>query len=398
MKDIALAVLLLLVVIMVINSSIGSSPMQQQQLQGGVSMKERFALPNEDTEDTTEMHEEELKRRYQALLADSDFDSNATTIEPAPRTFQGEYNLLLPNTKYFIYSPSGGMGNQLIELASACHLAKIMDRTLLVPMLGSHSSMWYNYERLPEDALYPMDRILDFPRLAEYCQVQPLNISVVEFMKRQSPEQVYEVFHRYRKFWQVQDLVSAIYQNRKMKIFYLRGAEMFHRWMEADLFLRVQLHVRFSQYLRWRALEVVRQAFPPNGEFNSMHIRLGDYIARWPESISVRSRAIVTIANKHKGKNESLPMYLASDEPNNAAFKRLRSERKVVTIYELPKKLVKDYGGMFSKKFRLDMEGVLDQLICSAAKDFIPTTWSTFSSNILHIRAHKRELFPELKE
>lgn len=334
--------------------------------------------------------------QYRDYLASND---NSTKFEPAPRTSLIEYNIMLPNELYFVYSPSGGMGNQIVELVNACLISNQLNRTLVVPMLGSHTSMYYAYERLPDSGRFPMDRILDFPHLNQLCRTLPLNISVVDFAANALRERkrMFEIFHRTRRYWKISDLQRALQYERNTPLVYFHGAGMYnYGWTSHEVFDRTFQFVRFSPYLRLRAMEIVKRAFPPDGKFNSMHIRLGDYSRRWPASHNSRARYIAAIPEKFPLRNRNLTMYLATDEPDGSSFEQLRAKNRVLTIRDLPRKLMLDYAEMFPQQFRLDMQGVLDQLVCSQAEDFIPISWSSFSQAINKIRTYRTSLFPEL--
>lgn len=405
-------VVLVLVVVPFVQTPLPSTPIAEL-----VSL---FAFPDElDNDDARAHHftaaeeeEEESSRvtttfqvhplldldEYRLFLANPN-STGGRTFEAAPRTYLGEYNRLEPNTtKYFVYSPSGGMGNQLYELILGCLMARRMNRTLVVPMLGSHSSLWYGYEHLPKSGLYPMDRILDFPHMQQYCQVVPLNVSVVQFTAKFAPaKDMFTTFHRERLNWRLDMLLKLVRPHEDKTLVYFHGVGMYsHGWITPRLFGEVMLFVRFSPYLRLRAMEIVRQAFGGAREFNAVHIRLGDYSRRWPADSAAKGRYIAAHVVGYKLRNPKLPLYLATDEPENPSFGLLRSKYKVTNVYQLPRRLLHDYGKMFPKEFRLDMEGVLDQLVCAQAKEFVPTTWSTFSESITKTRAHKRDLFPEL--
>lgn len=53
-----------------------------------------------------------------AIAKEIDEIENDPIYDPAPRTTSTPYNQLLPNERYFIYSPTGGLSNQLIEFPS----------------------------------------------------------------------------------------------------------------------------------------------------------------------------------------------------------------------------------------------------------------------------------------
>lgn len=320
---------------------------------------------------------------------------NNRTFDPAPRTSHVEYNKLQPNEKYFAYSPSGGMGNQLIELINACVIANKLNRILAVPMLGSHTSLYTAYERLPENGRFPMDRILDFPHLTQVCNLLPLNISVVDFVANVGD--VFEIFHVETPHWHVHTLVREVQPHNASKLVYFHGAGMYGKWMNDLVFNHTIQFVRFSPYLRLRAVEIATRAFH-QGKFNAMHIRLGDYSRRWPSSTAARARYIAAIPEKYALWNRSLPLYVATDEPDDEKIfgpLKMQQKYKVMMIRNLPQDLLKDFAEIFPEKFRLDMLGILDQLVCSQAEDFIPIAWSSFSQGIVKIRQNRKNLFPE---
>ena len=56
---------------------------------------------------------------------------------------------LLPNEKYFIFQPSGGLSNQRIIIEQALVVCRALNRTCVLPMAAKHTSMWYNYNKQP---------------------------------------------------------------------------------------------------------------------------------------------------------------------------------------------------------------------------------------------------------
>lgn len=184
------------------------------------------------------------------------------------------------------------------------------------------------------------------------------------------------------------------------KTLYLRGQEMYHEWFSATKTRDARLFVRFAPALRNLALQAVQQLFPGADEtrnFNAMHIRLGDYSRRWPQSTSSRSQAFVNKAFGPQVTNPKLPLYLASDEVQSPAFNELRKRvRRVQSMRDVPVDLIKPYRELFPPtQIRLDMLGVLDQLVCAQANSFVSSEFSTFSEHIRLIRANRERLFPE---
>ena len=102
----------------------------------------------------------------------------------APRTSTIPYNHMEVNGKYIIYNPSGGMSNQEIELVNALRMAKLLGRTLYVPMVGRHSNLPIGYANLGYADLFPADRIWDFQLLEKFVPVIPLNMTLRRFLAR----------------------------------------------------------------------------------------------------------------------------------------------------------------------------------------------------------------------
>jgi len=331
-------------------------------------------------------------------------DEEDSSYDPAPRTTDIPYNEIDPEKRYFLYSPSGGLSNQLIEMTYALEICRLLNRTLYVPMIGRHSSGWHSYAALPYSDLFPTDRILDFSRILEKVPAVPLNMSVENFASHythvRGVNRVRVVFHEYRENWGRAELMAKL-GKEKRKLVFLRGAEMYHPWFTAETTLKTRKHIRFSYALRKRAIDIVHAMFP-GGRFNAMHVRLADYSERWG-TFQERSRSILAKPlterfgpNKER-MNRSVPIYLASDEPNNGGFAELKRQFKVVTAAQLPIDLVDSYRNLFPKsRIRYDMMGVLEQLICAQAIHFSGTSWSTFSEHITVIRESKAKLFPEL--
>jgi len=74
-----------------------------------------------------------------------------------------------------VFQPSGGWGNQRLILTWAMRAANAMERTLIVPMIGPHSMMWYGYDRLNASQMARADKVLDLDAL-NYGLVKGLRI------------------------------------------------------------------------------------------------------------------------------------------------------------------------------------------------------------------------------
>ncbi|KAH9249751.1 hypothetical protein BASA81_012558 [Batrachochytrium salamandrivorans] len=330
----------------------------------------------------------------------ADTEEGDDDFDPAPRTTQVEYNILQPKEKYFVYSPTGGLSNQLIELAIALEICTILKRKLIAPMIGRHSSGFRAHEELAVSDLFPMDRIIDFAHLQHKMTAVPLNVSVPRFVSSLNPRDVHTIYHIDKHNWVERDISNHM-SGISQKVLYLRGKEMYHPWFPAQKTRELRMNVRFAPKLREIAVAIVQQHFPMPAEqnkrgFNAMHIRLGDYTVRWPTSSAAKSKLFVEMAFGSKVNNPKLPLYLATDEPMSGVFVELKNKLEVSVVKNLPAQLVKDYRELFPpSRIRLDMLGVLDQLVCSQAASFVSSEFSTFSESIRLIRSNRKHLFPE---
>jgi hypothetical protein len=74
------------------------------------------------------------------------------------------------------------MSNQEIELVNALKMAKVLGRTLYIPMVGRHSNLPIGYNNLKYSDLFPADRVFDFKLMEEFAPVIPLNVTLRRFL------------------------------------------------------------------------------------------------------------------------------------------------------------------------------------------------------------------------
>jgi len=330
----------------------------------------------------------------------SDDDEEEEVDHPelvAPRSHDGPYDEYIPGEEYLIYSPSGGFSNQRMELEYAVEIAKLLNRTVYVPMCGRHSNGWMAYNLLKEGTdLFPMDRVLDFPFITEYdhrSRLVPLNTSVYKFVSR------FEKQYGSQSVLKINGLSNyygrdQIIRWRKYRhpLMFFRGPGFFHQWFSSSQMLGVRKRIRFTKYLRDLAVKVANAAL--GDQFYAMHIRMGDYAYRRTGD----GGRYLSRAYNLKWKIGTLKTYIATEpQRDEKFFEPLNKGLKAVYSQDIPKDLVQDFKNAFPRgKFRSDMIGLLEQLICVQAKSFIGTYFSTFSAYIMFMRENKAQLFPEL--
>jgi hypothetical protein len=300
--------------------------------------------------------------------------------------------------KYLVYSPSGGFNNQREELECAMEIARLTNRTLFVPPVGKHEQLWRAYDKLRGSRdLFPMDRVLDFPYLETYgLKLVPLDMAVSPFVLKFSQEQGAGKVRVWENFgtWHREDVMERLVPDRHALVF-LHGEGMYHRWFLVSTMIQVKRHVRYAPYLRQLALRVADDYF--GGQpFYAMHIRMGDYTSRQVAD----SIHFVRSARGRNWKVGRYPVYVAT-EPNRDLefFRPLVSAFNVTFSTSLPKRIMHDFLTAFPPgKLRQDLTGLLEQLICAMALDFLGTPFSTFTSFIEFMRKQSQFAFPEVYE
>ena len=333
----------------------------------------------------------------QTLLAEQ-ITVERTQGEILPRTSNRDYHnmTLEAKTQYFIYSPSGGFNNQRIELEYALMICRILNRVLIVPPMGKHSSFYGRYELLTPAQMVPMDKIFDFETIARFNPAIPLgNQKVVAFVQSliNRGYDVKTIFHQERIGWKEADVYAYLVPITS-KVLFLRGAEMYHQWdFNVNLAHQMYTTIRFTQGIRQVAMNVIDEFFnSTNREYSAIHVRMGDYADRTPPISDFKRKM------ERRNFRMDIPLYIATEPNSNKQL-----FRDLCNIYDC--KFSKDFmDSTILRKFaeavpqgqiRQDMIGVVEQLICVAAKRFVGTSFSTFSAKIVEMRKFRSFAFPE---
>eukprot|EP00924_Labyrinthula_sp_SR-Ha-C_P006217 augustus_masked-scaffold_63-processed-gene-0.28-mRNA-1 protein AED:1.00 eAED:1.00 QI:0/-1/0/0/-1/1/1/0/409 len=328
-----------------------------------------------------------------------------------------------PRERFFFYSPSGGFSNQEKEMIYAIQIASDLGRSLLLPLLGRHTTWWTKYQRLTlglskEPNLISVDKVLNLSKLRNFnkkINIYVLNISiskleselrwwktkltpqVVECSKlirvykpkeRMSWKGTKQVLHTFGKFSHGSD---------DAKFLFLKGSSMYHKWYNHSITRNIEKYFTYKDNLKQLAEEAVRvlTGEDEKQEINAIHVRLGDYLRNYDRFI----RPEVFI-NRILALNfsRSTPLYIAT-EPNRPSwyFKKFLSTFKSVHFSDSPKlrKIFEKIHKYSASEGELanDIFGVVEQLICSLAGKFLGTSYSNFSKNIEKIRNHLEEHF-----
>jgi len=230
--------------------------------------------------------------------------------------------------------------------------------------------------------------------------VIPLNQTVTSFARayaaKHGAHSVQIAFHPPGKEWDREAWVKNAMSSKSWVIF-LHGNGIWGRWFTRDATRKAQRNVAFSPFLRNMSIKIVRAVLGEPFSFNAVHGRLGDLRYKWGQTTS---EYFVREARR-RGWRIKTKVYLASDSPDDAFFRGLKSEYPVVDWKSLKYvKEVQDYMSLFPEKSGMqeDMFGVLDKLICAQAGSFIGTEFSTFTMEIKIMRSILAYVFPEAQE
>eukprot|EP00924_Labyrinthula_sp_SR-Ha-C_P005998 snap_masked-scaffold_14-processed-gene-11.7-mRNA-1 protein AED:1.00 eAED:1.00 QI:0/-1/0/0/-1/1/1/0/395 len=319
--------------------------------------------------------------------------------------------------KFFVYQPSGGWGNQIIILLNAITAANSMERTLIIPPVSPHAFLYYGYNKFTAEEMAPMDMIVDIELLETAVDKGILFwnetlFELTEFWKHKS--------------WNIFSKPRYNPQDKEKKHIWTWTNTLIHRkwskieddvvfWNKDGMWLCCSPHmpyisnVGFNQefrkvaYLIGKQLEQMSKKNFQNKtdlslNFNAIHVRRGQ------GHISKDRRTVAGYIESHglASWERDVVLYIATDTPDNRKnwflpFVQEFSFQKVLfweDLYNLPKvkDTVEQLVSKFHPKMKRDIEGFIEQLICSYASKFEGSRASTFSVAIQRFRRNSQLL------
>ena len=341
-------------------------------------------------------------------------------LRGAPRTYSGEYNEILPGKKYLVFQSSGGFSNQRGILSQFLELARMLNRTCIVPMITKHTSMWRVAWNVKRKNAFPADRLFDFPYMqSQGVDVVPLNVTLKEFLYTIGRENgfgssehdtYYSIIKNSSKDWFIHhDRNQVDRQNRRPRAFqsvktwgikeekfiFMSGASGWQRLINYDVWR--WKYTRFSPYFRGLAIRLSQQLF--GGDYNAVHVRMGDYSAK-RKNVKIGwlfSQRMLRAKFGSVSKN----VYIAT-EPNTPKDRLMGITIRYNSAFssDLDKDILAEFESLFTKEqqhIRNDILGNVEQLVCALGKKFEGTGFSTFSRWIKRLRSPgaRKYLFPE---
>jgi hypothetical protein len=158
----------------------------------------------------------------------------------------------------------------------------------------------------------------------------------------------------------------------------------FQDWRQ-DLWMKrfVRDHIRYTDSIQCAAARVVhaiRQraqlTSDENGEFDSFHIRRGDF-TEWFEGTGVDASYIYNIS-KHE-LIENATVYIATDEKNRSYFDPLRAHYHILFLDDFREEL---------KDVDPNKYGQIEQLVAARGRNFFGCWFSTFTGYINRLRGY----------
>ena len=360
-------------------------------------------------------------------------------------------------TKYLSYQPpGGGWNNQRIALENAVIIAWLLGRTLLLQPLAPHDEMlkhmvrWNRsagytvYNMLHAQQLVPLSNIIDIKQLSFLVPVKEIRTSHTDFIKEYSKshswynvccnglaqawidelpfdfirsEKNMNIIHNItsprelanipkhrrvcitkgQKNGGIWEFLINLRKQEEQMIYFEKGS-LFVRsifFTNKKRALRAQRAVvDFIQPARdivYHVINIINMFGKP---FNAIHVRRTDH----KTGTSLPLQHWLSKLTEANALQHSKNLYVATDEVNSTWFQPLVNAGYQVYLardFEIFKKLYKS-----NSETAKDIVGIHEQMICSLAKIFIPSYYSTFSWIIerqRQARRWNRETFRNLK-
>lgn len=264
--------------------------------------------------------------------------------------------------------------------------ANAMNRSLILPPIAPHSSMYTGYNRFLATDLVPMDFVLDMESLNRSVRhgVSVHNDTTASLKDKYMPKLTWKVYRKPSGWWSFQTIQKR-WLNEPADIVFWEKSSM---WMCCGT--RKQMkewysrNIRFSDHIK----SLAKILMAPFGKYNAVHVRRGDHVQ------SDRETADIFYSRHYLSRmNASLPIYIATDEIDESFFNSWKAKfPQLIFRRNLDQYLLKRTMRLFPEKARLDIAGFIEILICGGAVKWEGSRGSTFSASIAAAR-----VYPELR-
>ncbi|GBG25774.1 Hypothetical Protein FCC1311_019932 [Hondaea fermentalgiana] len=322
-------------------------------------------------------------------------DRRPSLDEVMPRTTDVKYGVLDSTKKYYVYTPSGGLGNQVICLASALFIAQSLGRELIVPMASGHLNLAFRYLAADASSLLAADRLFDFPAMVNTLGIDlvPIDVRLVDFIASLDSNEVETVdiqsplltpnVLRARAHMQLLKNADAAH------VVFSKGRFFSYHWLRYSMWSSV----RYAPALQEIASLVHAEVF--EGEpFSAVHVRLGDVANMMKTQMHSAEAFAQALQKVHV--DEADPLFVATVAKSSHTFLAplmKRTGRKIFSpdLFSGEYPQVKEALDQLKTAFAHpqlfgSVAAALEQLICTHAATFIGTSTSTFTKHITIMR------------
>jgi len=304
------------------------------------------------------------------------------------------------NNKYLIFSPfRSGLANVIMSYELAFAMAHITNRTLILPPTTSLThitdggkeqwpSIWELFDKNNNE--------FDTLELSEYSELNDAGNHFSWFANTENtvqdyytPEQIpnnqplanarFCVVNDFDKIKDNEDFKAfastreIIDLNRPEKYIYIENSLFQHYWYwvyAGDATQRNILKNKMNKVFRYRQYYYDLVAKANIGKYNAVHVRRGDFFIQYGNSLESINTEDKLLTQVEKLLDPSVPLYIATDEPNKEFFNEVAKKYKIFFVDDFFKDLSK-----------LDC-AIVEQIICSQAEQFEGTVPSTYTKRI----------------
>jgi len=327
-------------------------------------------------------------------------DDQATKFEKAERPkgvsdaakfFEDAKQWMKPREKFFVYQSSGGLSNQRIMLEYALIIGRLLNRTILVPGMGPHTSMWYNFNKIPLEDFLAADELLDNKAMENVARTLILRgVTFKRFIavnenKNWLRVERNKLGEKRLNPWSIDYMLNTFGSADEPVLFFARGTMWECFDFPQDLLDEARRAVRAHPDLRKVARDVSKHLFPRG--FNAMHIRFMDN-----DGTDLREgllKPAPTFIYRMRKFDKSIPLYVATvpSRRKSAYFNSFKSQFDLVFGDRLEQNaaVISALSGI-TRRMKETVLGVIEQLVCARAEKFLGTGFSTFSEHIRRMR------------
>jgi len=230
----------------------------------------------------------------------------------------------------------------------------------------------------------------NFPKVREFIDDPvPVNASTIERLREAVAGQVKNLCVYDEKMQEAPIIHFMCYHKMRVRFLTHFYAFLFFESWEQDLFYKrfVRDHLRYSDEIQCAAARVVaairdraRRRDPngnPDGEFDSFHIRRGDFQYK-----HTRLEANQIYANSKDKLKENATVFVATDHQEKPFFKHLADHFDLVFLSDFKEEL---------KDVNTNYFGMIDQLVAARGRVFFGCFHSTFSGFIFRMRGYQSQ-------